>query len=470
MDVLGCPIICGVVNGVTFINCGGSCGFVLDSFATFCLVSFATGYGSKNGYSAPVVTYGTSLCICCAFCVAIFRRSQNELVALQVLSVGVAFVMKVMIILNSAWNLLNFRSGLIKALLSAGHTVVLAAPADSHVPALRALGARFLDIPIKTHSINPITDLVLLWRLLQLLKLEKPDVLLAYTVKPNIYGSLAAHWLGVPVINNISGLGSVFINGGWIARLLKSLYRLALTRSKRVFFQNSDDLHLFLSRSLVKQAQTGLLPGSGVDLNFFKRVGLPTVLASYNLKDTVDRPFVFLLVARMLTDKGVEEYVQAASSLKSIHPNCEFGILGFFDINSPAAISIEKIQSWVEQGAINYWGASYDVRLEISNADCVVLPSYREGTPRSLLEAAAMGRPLVATDVPGCRDVVIHGVNGFLCKPSDSNDLAHQMSIILQMAPDALLELGKNSRLLVEKKFDERIVIEKYFNAINALE
>jgi glycosyltransferase involved in cell wall biosynthesis len=375
--------------------------------------------------------------------------------------------MKVLIALNSAWNLLNFRAGLIKALVADGHTVVLAAPADEHVPALLALGARFIDLPMRAHGTNPMADLALLGRFVRMLRRERPDVLLCYTAKPNVYGSLAAYALGIPVVNNIAGLGSVFIRGGWLARVLQHLYRFALARSRRVFFQNPDDLQLFLSLGLVAQPQTELLPGSGVDLHKFQPVPLPCLQGNAATQSADHRCFVFLLVARMLKDKGVEEYLQAARLIKASHPQVHCALLGFVDSDNPNAISAQQMQAWVNEGVVDYWGNSSDVREQLAQADCVVLPSYREGTPRTLLEAAAMGRPLIATDVPGCREVVCDGLNGLLCKARDSQDLAKQMSRMLAMPDTQLQQMGYASRQWVEQRFDEQRVIEQYRNVLN---
>lgn len=377
--------------------------------------------------------------------------------------------MKVLIALNSGWNLLNFRAGLIMALVADGHTVVLAAPSDEHVPALQALGARFVDLPMRTHGTNPVADLALLWCFLRVLRRERPDVLLGYTAKPNVYGSLAAHALGIPVVNNIAGLGSVFIRGGWLARVLQHLYRLALARSRRVFFQNPDDLKLFLNMRLVAKPQATLLPGSGVDLRRFLPAPLPCLRGTASTQSTDGRRFVFLLVARMLKDKGVEEYVQAARLLKSRQPNVECALLGFMDCDNPNAISAQQIRSWVDEGVVRYWGTSADVREQLAQADCVVLPSYREGTPRTLLEAAAMGRPLIATDVPGCREVVRDGLNGLLCQPRDPQDLAKQMASMMVMTDVQLQQMGHASRRWVEQRFDEKRVIEQYRRTLKEL-
>ena len=376
--------------------------------------------------------------------------------------------MKVLIALNSAWNLLNFRVGLIKALLANGHTVVLAAPKDEYVPALQALGVRFVHLPMKTHGTNPLIDMLLLWRFVRVLRAEQPDILLCYTAKPNVFGSLAAHTLGIPVVNNIAGLGSVFIQGGWLALVLKTLYRFALKNSKRVFFQNPDDYRQFIEIGLVREEQCALLPGSGVDLDRFKPVPLPIQQSEskVNCQNTNERHFVFVLVARLLKDKGLREFADAARLLKSRYPGAEFAILGFSDPQNPNAVAKEQLLSWQVNGSVTYWGSSDDVREPLARADCVVLPSYREGTPRTLLEAAAMGRPLVATDVPGCREVVQLGVNGLLCRPRDSQDLADKMQAILQMSNEKLAQMGMASRRWVEERFDEKRVIEAYLQVI----
>ncbi len=393
------------------------------------------------------------------------------MVTLPVLSLGLALVMKVLIALNSAWNLLNFRSGLIQALLAQGHQVVLAAPADEHVPALQAFGASFIDLSMQAHGTNPLADLGLLWRFLRLIRAERPDVLLVYTLKPNIYGGLAGRWLGVPVVNNIAGLGSVFIKGGWLASMLTTLYRFALTHSKRVFFQNPDDYRQFVEMGLVRAEQCVVLPGSGVDLQRF----LPAPLPSLQRKDqgdgqsTNDRRFVFLLVARLLKDKGVQEFADAARMLKSSYPWAEFSLLGFKDAQNPNAVAEDQMASWLKNGYVTYWGSSTDVREFLALADCVVLPSYREGTPRTLLEAAAMGRPLVATDVPGCREVVRDGFNGLLCRPRDSQDLADKMQTILQMPGAQLAHMGQAGRQWIEERFDEHRVIEEYLEVLDEL-
>lgn len=364
---------------------------------------------------------------------------------------------KVMISLNTAWNLVNFRAGLIRSLVAAGYEVVAVAPPDEYSPRLRALGCRFVPLPMDNKGTHPGRDLLLFWRFLRLMLKERPQVYLGYTVKPNIYGSLAAHALKIPVINNIAGLGAVFIHQGWLTRLVRLLYRLALFRSVKVFFQNDDDRTLFVSGRLVSEAIADRLPGSGIDLVHFVPLPLPNKV-----------PVRYLLIARMLWDKGVGEFVEAARILKKQGLQADFCLLGFLDVQNPAAISRDQMNEWVDEGIVRYLGVSDDVREEIAQADCVVLPSYLEGTPRALLEAAAMARPIVTTNAVGCREVVDDGVNGYLCKPRDATDLAAKMARIFSLSPSEREAMGLRGREKVERDFDEKIVIRKYLEAIEA--
>lgn len=365
---------------------------------------------------------------------------------------------KVVIAINTSWNLVNFRAGLIRALVDSGYEVVVAAPTDEYASRLAALGCRFIPLPMDNKGTHPGRDLLLLWRFYQLLRRERSDVYLAYTVKPNVYGSLAAHALGIPVINNIAGLGAVFIKDSCLTRLVRGLYRLALSRSAKVFFQNDDDRQMFISGELVAQVVTDRLPGSGIDLAKFAPAPLPG-----------QSPIRFLLIARMLWDKGVGEFVEAARLLKSRGTNDDFCLLGFLDVQNPSAISRKQMDLWVEEGFVRYLGVSDDVRAEIAAADCVVLPSYREGTPRALLEAAAMGRPIITTDAVGCRDVVDEGENGYLCRPRDADDLAEKMARMAELLPADRHLMGQRGREKVEREFDERIVINKYLATIEAV-
>ena len=370
--------------------------------------------------------------------------------------------MKIVICLNTAWNLINFRAGLIRALVAAGYEVVAVAPDDKYAASLKDLGCRFVPLDMDNGGTNPVQDALLTWRFLSLFALERPDVYLGYTVKPNVYGSLAAHMLRIPVINNIAGLGVVFGRSGILVRVVSTLYRLALGRSAKVFFQNIDDRQQFISGALVKAEVTDLLPGSGVDLNRFTATPLPS-------STTVAAKFRFLLIARMLWEKGVGEFVEAAKQIRSHWPKAECCLLGFLDVQNPGAVSRAQMDELVASG-ITYLGTSDDVRVEIAQADCIVLPSYyREGTPRTLLEAAAMARPIITTDAVGCREVVDDGVNGYLCKVRDAGDLAEKMAQMLSLSKEQRTEMGLRGRAKMEAEFDEQIVIKKYLAAIDGI-
>jgi glycosyltransferase involved in cell wall biosynthesis len=363
---------------------------------------------------------------------------------------------KVFIALNTAWNLVNFRAGLIKALVAEGYEVVAVAPPDEYVPMLEALGCKYISLPMDNKGTNPWRDLLLFTRYFRLMRIEKPDLFLVFTIKPNIFGSLAGHILRIPVINNVAGLGVVFSKSSWLNKLVRWLYRIALSRSIKVFFQNDDDRKLFVSSGLVSKTVADLLPGSGVDLVKFQPTPLP---ARYVVR--------FLLIARLLWDKGVGEYVEAARLLKKRGIEAECCILGFLDVKNPAAISGAQMDEWAAEGVVHYLGVSDNVREKIAQTDCVVLPSYyREGTPKSLLEAAAMARPIVTTDSVGCRDVVEDGINGYLCKPKDALSLAQKMECIVRMSAEERTVMGSRGREKVEREFDEQIVIHKYLKAI----
>ena len=362
---------------------------------------------------------------------------------------------RIVIACNTSWNLVNFRSGLIRALVAAGYEVIALAPQDAYSSQLARLGCRFIAVPMDNNGTHPGRDLMLLVRYIRVLRSLQPGAYLSYTVKPNIYGSMAAHWLKIPVVNNIAGLGTAFIKGGWLNRVVRRLYRAALYRSARVFFQNSDDRNLFISGGLVAAEKTDTLPGSGIDLQKFVPHELPA-----------EPPVRFLLVARMLWDKGVGEFVAAARILKHRNLNVECYLLGFLDNENPVAVSAGQIDEWEQEGVVSYLGASDDVAEQVNKASCVVLPSYREGLPRALLEAAAMARPVVATDAVGCRDVVNHGMSGYLCRLRDPEDLADKMEQIATLSPAERRAMGLRGRAKVEREFDEKIVIQRYLDTV----
>ncbi len=361
---------------------------------------------------------------------------------------------------NAAWNLVNFRKALISALIADGYDMIAAAPPDRQAEdALATLGCRFEAIAIDSKGVSPPADLRTAWAFDRLFAAERPIAYLGYTVKPNVYGSLAAACRGVPAINNVSGLGTAFIERTWLTPVVEQLYRTGLKRSRVVFFQNADDAALFRARRLVRSDQIHMLPGSGVDLTHFAAAEAPGV----------GNELSFLMIARMLRDKGVVEFVEAARICRARNPALRFRMLGFLGSENRTAIPRAQVDAWVAEGTIEYLGAAADVRPHVAAADCVVLPSYREGTSRVLLEAAAMARPLVATDVPGCREVIDDGVNGYLCKVRDAADLARAMEAIVAAGPVGRAAMGAAGRAKVVRDYDERIVIDAYRQALSEI-
>lgn len=307
-------------------------------------------------------------------------------------------------------------------------------------------------VPMNRKGTNPLEDLLLVYRYFSLFRRHRPDLVLAYRAKPNIYCSLAARSLGIPVVNTITGLGAAFLERSALAPVAERLYRLALSGSSRVLFQNEDDLQHFVGRGLVDGRIVERVAGSGVDT---RRFAPPPPRAGGAM-------FTFLFVGRLLRDKGIVEYAEAASRLLDRGLPVECRVLGYFDAGNPSAISEDQMKAWATSGWIRYLGASDRVEEAMRDADCVVLPSYREGLPRTLIEAAAMGLPLITADSPGCREVVRHGENGLLCRPKDASDLADQMTAMLELAEQTRAEMGRRNREKACREYDERIVLRRY--------
>jgi glycosyltransferase involved in cell wall biosynthesis len=369
-------------------------------------------------------------------------------------------VLRVALVINTSWNIWNFRASLVRALQAAGHEVLAIAPPDDYSKRLETeLGCRYVPILMENKGTNPVKDAALTRRFYQIYKREKPDVVLHYTIKPNIYGSIAAKLAGIPSINNVSGLGTVFIIKNFVSKVALGLYRFAFRFPAKIFFQNGDDRQLFLENGLVKREITDLLPGSGVDTKKFR----PAADFQRN------QPFVFLMVARVLYEKGVVEYFEAARIIRQAVPGTRIQLLGGLDEAGGVGVPRATFEEWLKSGDIEYLGRSDDVAAHIHQADCVVLPSYREGTPKTLLEAAACGKPVVTTDVPGCRETVVDGRNGYLCQVRSGEDLATKMLQVLRLSDADLRGMGQNSRYLAETKFDEQIVLNKYLAAVAAV-
>lgn len=366
--------------------------------------------------------------------------------------------MKVAIVLNTSWNIYNFRMNLVRSLQAQGHEVHTIAPTDEYTHFLTEAGCTHHAVKMDSRGANPIKDLALIVELYTIYKTVRPDVILHYTIKPNVYGSLAASFLRIPVVNNVCGLGTVFLKKDLLSAIAMLLYRISFRFPKKVFFQNPDDLKLFIDRKLVPAQTVDLLPGSGIDLGKFKPVTFKR-----------NEKFTFLLISRLITDKGVLEYVDAVKKLKAEGIDARFQVLGAIDTEHKRGIQREVIQEWINSGIIEYLGTTKDVRHFIELADCVVLPSYREGTPRTLLEAASSSKPIVATNVPGCNHVVENNLNGLLCNLKDADDLAAKMRTMANFDDDTLKAMGINGRKKMEAEFDESLVIDKYLHTLSTL-
>ncbi|MCF7696781.1 glycosyltransferase family 4 protein [Mycetohabitans sp. B2] len=364
--------------------------------------------------------------------------------------------MRVVLVANTLWSIVIFRPGLLRTLVRMGVDVVVMAPVDDTLPRALELNVRVIPLELSAKGTNPMRDLALVRTLVTRYRALKPDLVFHYTIKPNIYGSIAAKLAGVPCIAVTTGLGYAFVNTNLVARVAKALYRFAFRFPHEVWFLNGDDWQDFVAQRLVDPAKTQVLPGEGIDLAHF----------APRAAGVSDGHVRFLLIARMLWDKGVGEYVEAARLVRAVYPQAVFQLLGATDVANPSAISAEQMRTWVAEGVIEYLGTTQDVRDIIARADCVVLPSYREGVPRTLLEGAAMAKPLVATRAIGCREVVVDGENGLLCAPKDAADLARKLQHIIEMGPDARATMGARGRRMVEQRYDERIVIERYLAAM----
>lgn len=363
--------------------------------------------------------------------------------------------MRIAIVLNTSWNIYNFRMNFIKALLQQGHEVHTIAPQDEYTHYLVEAGCIYHPVKMDSRGANPIKDSALIVELYMIYRRVRPEIILHYTIKPNVYGTLAAAMLRIPVVNNVCGLGTAFLKRNLVSLFAVILYKISFRFADKVFFQNPDDLKLFLNYKLVPEHAVDILPGSGIDLKRFT----PTTFSR-------NKHFTFLLISRLITDKGILEYIEAVKQLKASGIEAKFQLLGAKDPEHKRGIKENVIQEWIDSGTVEYLGTTDDVRTFISKADCIVLPSYREGTPRTFFEAASSSKPIIATNVPGCNHVVEDQVNGLLCRIKDSGDLAEKMRTMSGYTDEQLKRFGENGRARVEAQYDESLVISKYLAAL----
>lgn len=365
--------------------------------------------------------------------------------------------MKIAFVANTSWNIFNFRKGLVKHFLSKGHEVIVLAPKDEYTSKVEDWGARWIETPLYGTGINPMQDLKYLFLLRRTLKNENPDVVLSYTIKSNIYSCLASRNMSIPIICNVSGLGTAFLVKGTAGRIALWLYRIAFKSAGFVFFQNVDDKELFTSKVKVPEEKTGLLPGSGIDLTEFR----------YS-KPNLTKPTKFLMISRLIVEKGVLEFVEAAAFF-SKEGDVTFSLAGRFDEHHARSILKEDLDKWVEKKWITYIPHSDKIIELIDEYEVIVLPSYREGTPRTLLEGAAMGRALLASNVAGCKEVIRDGENGFLFEVKNAKSLISKIKLYLSLSTSERLKLSAESRRLVEEKFDETLIIQNYEEVIHRM-
>ena len=366
--------------------------------------------------------------------------------------------MRLVITANTSWNILNFRRGLVEALLADGHHVTVLAPPDASVDGLRELGCGHVALAMDQKGLSPVGGLSLLRAFRQHFRDLAPDAVLGFTIKNNIFGSLAARSRGVPFLPNVTGLGTAFLSGGALLAVAKGLYRTSFAGLPVVFFQNADDRELFVRLKLVRAERARLLPGSGVDLARFAPAPLPDA-----------SPLRFLMISRPLRDKGVVEYAEAAAIVRERHPDARFALLGPAAYDNRSAVPPETLKRWAEAGTVEHLGETDDVRPFIAVSHCVVLPSYREGAPRSLIEAAAMGRAVVTSDVPGCRAVVDDKESGFLCKARSTASLADALLAFAALTEREQAAMGQAGRRKMEREFDEALVVRAYREALRDL-
>ena len=358
--------------------------------------------------------------------------------------------MRILILSNNDIGLYKFRQELLTSLLKDNNEVFVSLPDGQYIPRIEELGCKYIKTEFNRKGTNPLKDLALLRDYQKMLDQVNPDVVLTYTIKPNVYGGLACVSRKVPYIANVTGLGSAVENGGILQMITTTLYRLGLRKAKKVFFQNEANQKFMLEHKIVKE-NYDLLPGSGVNLKRF-------TVQEYSEKDSVD----FVYVGRMMKEKGFELYLEAAKAIREKHPEACFHLCGTDEDHYR-----EQVEELQKQGTIIYHGMVDDMASIYKEIDCTVHPTYYpEGMSNVLLESLACGRPIITTDRPGCKEIVEDGINGFVVKQKDLNDLIDKIERFLSLSPEQRRQMGLNGRKKVEEQFDRQIVIDKYLESI----
>lgn len=353
---------------------------------------------------------------------------------------------KILIIANLDIGLYKFRKVLIQRLLDEGNDVFISLPQGTLIKNLENMGCQFIETPVDRRGINPITDLGLFLRYLKIIRNVKPDLIVTYTIKPNIYGGLASRILKVPYAANITGLGTAFQKEGFVKKLVIFLYKLSGRNAKVIFFENAQNQKVFLENGIIRENQSCLLKGAGIDLNEYPLTAYP------RQSETIH----FLFIGRIMKEKGIHELLEAAKSIKKEFPEIIFDIVGPMEDNYK-----NRIDTLVQDGIIRYHGYQEDVRPFLEQCHCFVLPSYHEGMANTLLEAGAMGRPLITSRIHGCMEAVEEGKNGYLAKAEDENELEDRIRMFLRLPYEEKKKMGQASREWMETEFDKEKVVEK---------
>jgi glycosyltransferase involved in cell wall biosynthesis len=366
----------------------------------------------------------------------------------------------ILITANTAWCVHNFRLAVVQGLLDAGCRVTLLAPQDKYRDVLKGIGCECIDIEMDRNGLSPVGDIKFLFALKNSFRTIQPDAIISYTIKNNIYGAIAARQKSIPFIAMVPGLGNAFATGNWLQKVASLLYKFAFKKVHKVLFLNHENRAVFLRRGLIDQDRSMVMVGEGVNLSQFAFQEMPSG----------EEPRVFLFCARLLYDKGVGDFVAAAKTIRTQYPSTRFQIVGKLAQSHPQGVSQKALDEWIADGDIDYLGETNDVRPYISSAHCVVLPSYyKEGMSRILMESAAIGRPIITTDQPGCRETVVNQETGFLCEPQNVDDLCDCINRVIKLPAADLREMSSKARKLAVKQFDERDRVTTYLEMLNEL-
>lgn len=364
---------------------------------------------------------------------------------------------KVAVLENGLISTYTAREGLMRALIEEGYEVYILTQSNNHINKALELGLKVIEVGSANY--NPLKIGSYIYKLKKVLNQIKPDICLTFSIRPAIFGNIVARTMNIPVITNITGTGPLFDNPNIAYRIISKMYPYALKSSNTVFFQNPSDQKSFIDHGFVTGQQAELIPGSGVDYRKF---------SPKDKSPEVRGKFTFLYIGRLLKDKGVPEFIEAARILKNKYPEIRFQIIGpeWHQNTKSNQIKASLVRRWMREGIVDYMGEKTDVRKYISDADCVVLPSHREGTSNVLLEGSSMERPCIATNVIGCKEIIEDGVTGFLCRLKDPKDLAGKMEKMYLLDDLKRKQMGKAARRKMMREFDKQIVIDSYLQAV----